>query len=226
MFPDRARLGGAPGNTAYHAACLGADSALVSRVGNDEPGARALNQLAQYGVDVAPAQLDSRAPTGSVAVTLHAGEPSYEIADAVAWDRITWQDSLAPELVERALGVANAVKLNEAEATQLARWFGQSDPVSWLIRERGIGLVAVTRGARGARLVTATEEHEHPGAPLSSAGGDPVGAGDAFSAALGLQLSRRQPMSVCLARANRYAAHVASHAGGMPPPPAWLGQVA
>ena len=77
VFPDRARLGGAPGNAAYHAACLGADSALVSRVGNDESGARALNQLAQGGVDVAPVQLDLRAPTGTVAVTLHAGEPSY-----------------------------------------------------------------------------------------------------------------------------------------------------
>ncbi|HEX3853919.1 MAG TPA: PfkB family carbohydrate kinase, partial [Polyangiaceae bacterium] len=96
--------------------------------------------------------------------------------------------------------------------------------VSWLIRERGIGLVAVTRGAKGARLVTASGQHEHPGVELSSEDGDPVGAGDAFSAALGLQLSHREPMSVCLARANRYASHVASHAGGMPPPPAWLSQ--
>src|SRR5450432_1344717 len=45
LFPDGARLGGAAANAAYHAACLGAESLLVSRVGSDELGARAVSEL-------------------------------------------------------------------------------------------------------------------------------------------------------------------------------------
>ncbi|HEX3775385.1 MAG TPA: PfkB family carbohydrate kinase [Polyangiaceae bacterium] len=121
-----------------------------------------------------------------------------------------------PKIVERALSLASAVKLNENEVATLSRSFGQKDVTRWLLEERGIELVAVTRGARGAALSTKREQLEHPGFPLSSTNGDPVGAGDAFSAALSLELCRKSPLDVCLERANRYAAHVASRAGGMP----------
>ncbi|HEY4105045.1 MAG TPA: PfkB family carbohydrate kinase, partial [Polyangiaceae bacterium] len=121
-----------------------------------------------------------------------------------------------PQIVDRALALANAVKLNENEAATLARLFGQKDVTAWLFEQRNVELVAITRGARGAMLSTERERVEHPGFPLSSSNGDPVGAGDAFSAALSLELCRKSPLSVCLERANRYAAHVASRAGGMP----------
>jgi fructokinase len=120
------------------------------------------------------------------------------------------------EIVDRALTLASVVKLNESEVETLSRLFDQPDVVSWLLNERAITLVAVTRGARGAALSTRSEQLEHGGFPLSSSAGDPVGAGDAFSAALALELCRKSPLARCLERANRYAAHVASHAGGMP----------
>jgi fructokinase len=266
LFPDGARLGGAAANAAYHAASLGAAALLVSRVGTDELGARALRELARRGVDVSAVQIDADAPTGSVRVELEHGEPRYRIASGVAWDRIAWRSELSAafqaasvvcfgtlaqrsplgfdaveqalshvpasairlcdlnvrepfatrEIVDRALRLASVVKLNESEVLTLARLFDQRDVVSWLLGERGVRLVAVTRGARGALLATASERLEHPGFALSSTLGDPVGAGDAFSAALGLELSRNSPLTACLERANHYAAHVASHAGGTP----------
>jgi fructokinase len=266
LFPDGERLGGAAANAAYHAASLGADALLVSRVGRDELGARALGELAQRGVDVRAVQIDEHAPTGTVHVEFDAGEPRYRIATGVAWDRIAWQSELgevfrtasvvcfgtlaqrsslgfdaveralahAPitalrlcdlnirepfatrEIVDRALSLSSIVKLNEGEAATLARLFGARDAVSWLLRERGLELVAVTRGAHGASLTTRDERVGHPGFPLSSNAGDAVGAGDAFSAALALELCRKRPLATCLERANHYAAHVASHAGGMP----------
>ena len=266
IFPDGERLGGAAANAAYHAKSLGAESLLVSRVGRDELGARAVRELALRGVDVRAVQVDPAAPTGSVRVELEDGEPRYRIATGVAWDHIAWQPELgllfetasvvcfgtlaqrsplgfdtveralqyAPAtalrlcdlnvrepfatraIVDRALTLANVVKLNEGEVATLSRLFDQRDAVSWLLAEREIELVAVTRGARGALLATNSERLEHPGFPLSSQAGDPVGAGDAFSAALGLELWRNKPLTACLERANRYAAHVASHAGGMP----------
>jgi len=272
LFPDAARLGGAAANAAYHAACLGAHSLLVSRVGNDELGTRALKLLGERGVETHAIQIDDGAPTGTVSVTIENGEPRYRIASGVAWDRIGWRDELAaefaqasvvcfgtlaqrsplgfdaveqalahcpastlricdlnvrepfatPQVIDRALSLSRVVKLNESELSTLARLFGQRDALRWLLEERGIELVAVTRGARGASLSSRQAHFEHAGFPLSSTSGDAVGAGDAFSACLSLELARGSSPELALQNANRYAAHVASEPGAMPPAPSWL----
>lgn len=269
LFSDGPRLGGAAANAAYHAACLGAESRLVSRVGADALGQSALTELGQRGVDVRAVQVDADAPTGTVRVELDQGEPRYRIAEGVAWDRIAWHDGLCevfagasvvlfgtlaqrsalgfdaieqalahtppgairlcdlnvrqpyatPSLIDRALSLANVVKLNEAEQEVLGTLFGQRDVIAWLLEERGIDLVALTRGSRGALLATSSTRIEQAGFPLGSSDGDAVGAGDAFSATLGLALHSGASLGECLERANRYAAYVASHRGGMPPAP-------
>lgn len=88
LFPDGPRLGGALANVAYHAAKLGAHAVLVSRVGNDELGARACRELGRAGVDVSHVQIDDERPTGTVRVDTDRGEPRYTIASEAAWDRI------------------------------------------------------------------------------------------------------------------------------------------
>ena len=88
LFPDGPRLGGGAANVAYHAAVLGAEAALVSRVGNDELGRRAVAELSAKGVDVSAVQVDAAAPTGSVRVELEDGEPRFTLAQGAAWDRI------------------------------------------------------------------------------------------------------------------------------------------
>lgn len=101
IFPDGPRLGGAIANVAYHAARLGDRPVLVSRVGDDDLGRRAMEQLAGAGVDVSRVQIDPERPTGTVRITLDNGEPFYALDDEAAWDRITWRDDLG-SIVEQA----------------------------------------------------------------------------------------------------------------------------
>src|SRR5206468_2871979 len=80
VYPERAHFGGAPANFACHAASLGAESWMVSAVGNDPLGHRALDALGALGVRCDLVQRDVRHPTGRVLVTLDsAGQPQYDI---------------------------------------------------------------------------------------------------------------------------------------------------
>jgi fructokinase len=87
IYPDGARLGGAPANLAYHAEKLGAEATLITRVGNDELGARAVQFLSTQGVTVVSGR-PSRYPTGRVNVEIVDGEPHYSIAEPAAYDEI------------------------------------------------------------------------------------------------------------------------------------------
>jgi fructokinase len=125
-------------------------------------------------------------------------------------------------LIERALGLATVAKLNEAEAELVAEEFGASDPVAWLLGRRGIQVVALTRGPRGALVASASESVPVPGVPLSGSGGDSVGAGDSFVAVLAVELARGTALPAAAERATRYSSYVASQSGAMPPIPAQL----
>jgi fructokinase len=63
-------------------------SAIVSSVGDDELGRRALAEAERLGVDVSMVGVHPTLPTGTVNVTLADGIPSYEIVRPVAWDEI------------------------------------------------------------------------------------------------------------------------------------------
>ena len=81
-------IGGAPFNFAAHAARCGMKSAIVSAVGDDALGRRALAEAERLGVDVSMVGVHPTLPTGMVNVTLADGIPSYEIVRPVAWDEI------------------------------------------------------------------------------------------------------------------------------------------
>ena len=95
VFPDGDRLGGAPANFAVHAKALGAQSAMVSCVGDDGRGKAAIEILGGRGVATDAIQVDPCRPTGTVPVTLSNGQPSYNIVEDVAWDAIVWHAELA-----------------------------------------------------------------------------------------------------------------------------------
>src|SRR5438128_8356138 len=81
VYPDAAHFGGAPANFACHAASLGAAAWMVSAVGADDLGARALEKLRERGVECDQVSRDKDHPTGRVLVTLNAaGQASYEFA--------------------------------------------------------------------------------------------------------------------------------------------------
>jgi len=89
ILPAGPQLGGAPGNFAYHAHALGADALLISRVGEDDLGHRALHQLEKLGLPADCVEIDPKLPTGSVTVRiLEGGQPHYEIHENVAWDAL------------------------------------------------------------------------------------------------------------------------------------------
>jgi fructokinase len=95
VFPDNAHLGGAPANFACHAAALGDDAWIVSAVGADELGDRAVEQLRAKGVHCENVKRDTHA-TGRVDVTLDAaGRATYEFASDAAWDHLAHSGQLA-----------------------------------------------------------------------------------------------------------------------------------
>lgn len=102
VLPDGDHLGGAPANVALHAAALGAQASLVSAVGRDARGARALQRLDAAGVERGAVAELAEHPTGVVRVTLNpAGQPVYDIAAASAWDYVPWSP-VVQQVVERA----------------------------------------------------------------------------------------------------------------------------
>ncbi len=95
LFPDGPRFGGAPANFACHAAALGGDSYVVSRVGDDELGRGALHELQQRGLNTDFIARDPTRATGTVDVTFDAnGVASYRFASDVAWDALAWSEEL------------------------------------------------------------------------------------------------------------------------------------
>ncbi len=97
MLPEGMKLGGAPGNFAYHASQFGFETAIVSAIGRNKLGYEMLKEIESKGINGIIERTDY--PTGSVQVTLDDnGIPIYEIKENVAWDNI----SFTPELEELA----------------------------------------------------------------------------------------------------------------------------
>ncbi len=93
-YEDSKRLGGAPANVAYHAAALGNETIVATRVGVDELGREATAQLAAAHVSTDFIQVDTMRPTGVTHVRVNdRGEPSFSIPEEVAWDHLEWSSS-------------------------------------------------------------------------------------------------------------------------------------
>lgn len=89
VIDGKEHIGGAPFNLASHLARLGADSAIVSALGDDGRGKRALEMLRSMGLRSSFVGIADGLPTGVVMVELDgAGKPTYDIREGSAWDRI------------------------------------------------------------------------------------------------------------------------------------------
>lgn len=81
------QLGGAPANFAYHAHALGANSQVITRVGDDDHGREIFRRFEELTLPVSGIQVDPNAPTGTATVTVAAdGMPHFVIQENVAWD--------------------------------------------------------------------------------------------------------------------------------------------
>ena len=100
-LPTRRTAGGAPMNVAYHLNRAGAQSQLISRVGNDQAGTDLIEFSKQKGLPTALLQTDPLYPTGEViAKVMENHEVVYDILPNAAWDFI----ALLPGLKELASG--------------------------------------------------------------------------------------------------------------------------
>lgn len=100
-LPQGMFLGGAPLNVAVNLKNLGIDTAMISAVGKDDLGDKALNEIQKRGVIIDSIQRNRR-ETGLVEVKLsERGIPSYVIHEQRAWDFIE-ADERAQKTVQQA----------------------------------------------------------------------------------------------------------------------------
>jgi fructokinase len=123
------------------------------------------------------------------------------------------------EVIRASLGMADVVKLSDAELIGLTAKFGWGDRdehemMQGLATMFGCSVVCVTRGSRGAALLHDGELTEHPGFPAEVR--DTVGAGDAFLAVMLAGLLAGSSDAEVLKHANLMGAYVVTQFGALP----------
>jgi fructokinase len=113
-LPSGDVLGGAPANVAWHLGQAGGWVQLVSRVGDDDDGRRALARLAEH-VDTSLVQIDPERATGEVTVRLEDGEPRYTLHPGRAWERIACTDAARAALAEASVLVYGTLAQRTAD---------------------------------------------------------------------------------------------------------------
>jgi fructokinase len=102
LLPTGPVLGGAPLNFAYRVNSLGHRSIIVSRLGKDDLGAKAREQIVTLGMDDTCLQWDDTYPTGTVEIYFDENKnPDYTIIENVAYDYIDFSDPIE-DIIENA----------------------------------------------------------------------------------------------------------------------------
>jgi fructokinase len=101
MFPDGRRLGGAPFNVIAGLQRLGHPAAVLTAVGDDEPGRAAIAEVVALRVDPAFIGVSAGLPTGSVAVVPdpRAGH-RFEIESPAAYDALAEVDDATRRIAD------------------------------------------------------------------------------------------------------------------------------
>src|SRR6202167_1957342 len=101
VLPEGPRLGGAPANFTVMAGRLGNHAAILSRIGRDDLGRRAVELLEPLSVDAGFVETDPAHETGRVTVYFQDSQPHYTIHQPAAWDFLELSDEWV-RLAERA----------------------------------------------------------------------------------------------------------------------------
>lgn len=103
IFPEGARLGGAPLIFAYHAGKTFGKSVIVSAVGDDENGETIKNDVKSLGIEH-KYLFTVKKPSGTVKVDdIDPNDPNYNIETDVAWTEIPYEG--LDELAEKTAAV-------------------------------------------------------------------------------------------------------------------------
>lgn len=128
-FPDGDRLGGIAVNVAVRLAELGTHVAPVVRVGNDELGHAAVEQLSARGVDTSLVQIDDERRTGHTIVSFENDEPRFENQPGCAWEWLEMTENLAQALHSaRAFVFGTATQRSEHGRKALADGLAELSP--------------------------------------------------------------------------------------------------
>jgi sugar/nucleoside kinase (ribokinase family) len=114
--------------------------------------------------------------------------------------------------LEKVFPFTNVFLPNEQEARYISRQESRESAAAYFQR-RGIGLVAIKGGEKGAWVYAGENVFERLVAPVT--GGDSVGAGDSFDAGFLAGWLRGLPLDECLRIATACGSSVASRTGGL-----------
>jgi fructokinase len=124
------------------------------------------------------------------------------------------------ELIRNSVNLASVVKLSDDELTEVLSACdvpqGESIEASLqaMLQRYQLELIAFTRGAKGALLVSGDEVVDQPGIPTKVC--DTVGAGDAFTAVLVTGLANGLSLAAIARRACEAACEVCAQPGAVP----------
>lgn len=155
-------------------------------------------------------RLGSRA---SVLAFLKAAEGALKV-----FDINLRQHYYSKEVIAASLELADILKINDEEIRIVADMFGlgedDTEACRALIREYGLRLVILTRGAQGSEVITLEERLPEPVCQAEVV--DTVGAGDSFTAAFVVAYLRGDSLAEAQRLASQTAAYVCAHKGAMP----------
>ncbi len=101
LLPNGEHLGGAPLNFAAHCRRIGHEAFLLSAVGDDERGPRAIQRIAELRVAVDFIHRTKGLPTGFAAVELDdLGHPHFALGRPAAYDRIDVSDDTITRIAD------------------------------------------------------------------------------------------------------------------------------
>jgi len=162
VLPRGEFMGGAPFNVACHLARLGVRARLLTRLGRDARGERALALARDNNVDVSLVQLDDALATGEARAVLDAtGSAHYEFLTPAAWDALEASPEAlaavvtADAFVHGTLGQRDArSRAAIAKLAAAARWRA-FDPN---LRPPFFSRELVEAGLHGAQLVKVNDD--------------------------------------------------------------------
>jgi len=231
--------GGKGANQALAARRLGADVALIGRVGKDAEADAALALLREGNVDLSGVVAVDDAATGVALITVAAsGENQIVVApganrrlasetlqipagDALIGEVLAPLDAVARAVVEfegfTCVNLASAKEVDDAVLRGADLIVVNESEAAWYGERLALreGLVATTFGASGAALVQGGEEVARVSS-LRVEAVDTTGAGDAFTAALTLALVEGQSLAEALRFACAAGAAATQRSGAQP----------
>ena len=267
LLPDASLLGGAPFNFTYRINSLDNEGVMISAIGKDKLGEKALKTISELHISNQYIQINPEYPTGTVNVFFDEFKnPDYKIIKGVAYDFVTFNENLeklilqvdcicfgtlaqrnsisrqtlqellqhfkgkyrfydlnlrkdcySSEIVISSLENADILKLNKQEAYELNDLLqlnkkGLVEICMEVIDSYQLQYCVVTLEEFGSLAVSESGEVVYnPGFKVKLA--DPLGAGDAFSAAFVDALLKGKSLKEASESGNRLGALTATKKG-------------